>query len=322
MTEERTVTTPPTEPQTDHAQLREDIENLLGEFDGVTVKRLIADEIVDRLVWPELDRLRAAHRRDLVRNTNISQGWSDEVERAGRLAEAADNVIRAVCDALGCGYDTDPVLKARKLRTEVERLNEQISTIKELYQRRCRNLETVRNRYRAERNEARDELRSLPAITAASLETDGEAGAWYLRVLDEPVARTTEQAGAVNVDWAADGRMVGVEVLSASGVPTPTPEQAVLEFLVARHEAGQRRELPRCYGMSSDALAYYGAGKRGEPIEGWDYPADPDDLGACERTYDMAPEHIKQRMLPVLEKFRAHVAKRYPEVVSRKEQQP
>jgi hypothetical protein len=89
--------TPP-EPQDEHGQLREDIENLLDEFDGVVVKRLIADEIVDRLVWPELDKLRAAHRRDLVRNTNISQGWSDEVERAGRLAEAADNVIRAVCE--------------------------------------------------------------------------------------------------------------------------------------------------------------------------------------------------------------------------------
>jgi hypothetical protein len=107
----------------------------------------------------------------------------------------------------------------------------------------------------------------------------------------------------------------------ASGVPTPTPERQVLEFLFARHEARRLMERPRCYGASSDALAYYGAGKRGEPTGGWDFPSDPGDLGACERTYDMAPGHIKQRMLPVLEKFREHVAERYPEVVSRKEQQ-
>jgi hypothetical protein len=44
-----------------------------------------------------------------------------ELGRAGRLAEAADNVIRAVCDALGCGYDTDPVLEAERLRAELAR---------------------------------------------------------------------------------------------------------------------------------------------------------------------------------------------------------
>ncbi|MEU0467260.1 hypothetical protein ABZ215_24935 [Amycolatopsis sp. NPDC006131] len=86
----------------------------------------------------------------------------------------------------------------------------------------------------------------------------------------------------------------------------------VLRFLFARHEAQRRHVRPRCWGISSDALAYYGAGKEPEP--GLDeYPADPADLGACERTYAMAPEGIKPRMRPVLEKYRAHVAARYPD---------
>lgn len=57
-----------------------------------------------------------------------------------------------------------------------------------------------------------------PADTPAqapTLEVDGDAGAWYIRLLNEPVARTTEQPGPVNVDWANDGRMVGVELLGA-----------------------------------------------------------------------------------------------------------
>jgi hypothetical protein len=62
--------------------------------------------------------------------------------------------------------------------------------------------------------------RPVPAEAADStpkpvLEVDGEAGAWYVRLLDEDVARTTEQPGPVNVDWTRDGRMVGVELLAA-----------------------------------------------------------------------------------------------------------
>lgn len=66
-------------------------------------------------------------------------------------------------------------------------------------------------------------LASAPA-QAPALEVDGEAGAWYVRLLDEPVARTTEQPGPVNVDWTADGRMVGVEVLSAVDAPAQARE--------------------------------------------------------------------------------------------------
>jgi len=51
------------------------------------------------------------------------------------------------------------------------------------------------------------------ALKLALLEIDDFAGAWYLRVLDEDVHRTTEHHEPVNIDWTRDGRMVGVEVL-------------------------------------------------------------------------------------------------------------
>lgn len=40
---------------------------------------------------------------------------------------------------------------------------------------------------------------------------------------------------------------------------------------------------------------------------GDDYPRDPGDLDRCERTYAAAPPHLQERMLPVLEEFRAWV---------------
>jgi hypothetical protein len=68
--------------------------------------------------WAAYGERVKAWRRGLVWERNEARA---ELERAGRLAEAADNVIRAVCDALGCGYDTDPVLEAERLRAELAR---------------------------------------------------------------------------------------------------------------------------------------------------------------------------------------------------------
>lgn len=88
-----------------------------------------------------------------------------------------------------------------------------------------------------------------------------------------------------------------------------------LEFVLARTSAAVAHRLPRCYGLSSDALAFFALGKRDEPTE-WDYPMDPSDLAACQMTYDMAPAHLKPVMLPVLAKMRGYVAERYPEVLA------
>ncbi len=67
-------------------------------------------------------------------------------------------------------------------------------------------------------------------------------------------------------------------------------------------------DVPRCWGKSSDALALYAIGGP-EPTER-DYPSDHSDLDACERTYRMAPPRLAERMQPVLDKYRAHIASR------------
>lgn len=93
------------------------------------------------------------------------------------------------------------------------------------------------------------------------------------------------------------------------GLLTP-PEVA---FMVARHQAqarGRFHATDRCWGISSDALADYALGLRGKPGE-WEYPYDRADLAACERTYEMAPEHLRVLMLPILESYRAAVKARY-----------
>lgn len=96
------------------------------------------------------------------------------------------------------------------------------------------------------------------------------------------------------------------------------------DFLAERMLAERQRRQPRCWGISSDALALYGLGKGPRPqTPGWaaspggsswtaeecghDYPHDQSDLLACELTYEMAPVEARIRMLPVLEEFRRWV---------------
>lgn len=147
---------------------------------------------------------------------------------------------------------------------------------------------------------------SRAEVKAKELEVDGEAGAWYVRILDEDVHHTTEDA-PVNIDWTRDGTMIGVEILGSG--ESQAELRDVLDFLIARQDARNRWMEPRCWGISSDALAYYGAGKAAEPHTR-EYPVDAEDLAACERTYEMAPAAIKPRMLPVLDKYRVHLVAR------------
>lgn len=51
---------------------------------------------------------------------------------------------------------------------------------------------------------------------AISVEFDEEYGMRYVRVLDEPVHRTTSDT-SVNVDWSHDGNLVGIELLGPDG---------------------------------------------------------------------------------------------------------
>lgn len=84
----------------------------------------------------------------------------------------------------------------------------------------------------------------------------------------------------------------------------------VEEFLARRQLAAFKHEMPRCYGISSNALALYATGYRHEPTL-YDYPSDQSDLDACERTYAMAPEHLLDVMKPVMAKYREHVAAKW-----------
>ena len=89
-----------------------------------------------------------------------------------------------------------------------------------------------------------------------------------------------------------------------------TEAEANLALLLDRKDRQADRRQPRCWGISSDALAV-GAIRRRRPRR-HDYPSDPSDLAACERTYRMAPDHLRTFMALVLVDYRAHVEKRYP----------
>lgn len=98
----------------------------------------------------------------------------------------------------------------------------------------------------------------------------------------------------------------------------------VLDFVLAREAATAKHERPRCYGVSSDALTLYALGKGERPLIpgtpssstggswhgdecGRNYPHDESDLAACELTYEMAPDQVREIMLPVLDEFRRWV---------------
>ena len=67
---------------------------------------------------------------------------------------------------------------------------------------------------------------------------------------------------------------------------------------------------PRRYGISSDAMIDYALGLRGEPGIIL-YPKDTDDLQACERAYQTAPEDLRPLLEPLMDKYRAYVDQYY-----------
>jgi hypothetical protein len=109
----------------------------------------------------------------------------------------------------------------------------------------------------------------------------------------ERLRRATEQ-------WAPDGDVI---------VPVAALRELLAEhdFVLARSEAERNHVYPRCWGISSNALAVYALGRGPHPDRVCDFPYDEDDLAACERTYEMAPPHLRERMTPVLEQYRAWV---------------
>lgn len=162
-----------------------------------------------------------------------------------------------------------------------------------------------------------------------------------------PVERTHCAPGGADVDYDADGRVIGYEFLGvhrveidgvvvhpaadvdpasalsalavlgqAKGVPGDAwhmlPDDAV--SLLARRWRAQYidRSEWRCWGVSSDTLALFAVGVL-DDIPEMNYPADRGDLDACERTYAMASHRMQKRMQPMMQRLRAHVNVRYPE---------
>lgn len=62
---------------------------------------------------------------------------------------------------------------------------------------------------------------------------DPEADASYLRISDAAIDETREVAPGVMVDLAADGQLVGIEILNASTRPGAEPMKLAFEILAA-----------------------------------------------------------------------------------------
>ncbi len=89
------------------------------------------------------------------------------------------------------------------------------------------------------------------------LEVDDEAGPWYIRLLDEPVARTTEQH-TVHVDWTRDGRMIGVEILAGESGCDGGPGCSAATHLPDCNESDPAppSELPTSPRLGDEAVRY------------------------------------------------------------------
>jgi hypothetical protein len=70
----------------------------------------------------------------------------------------------------------------------------------------------------------------------------------------------------------------------------------------------------RDYGHSANRLVEFALGGSA-PTMNSDYPADTEDLRACECCYESAPKCLQERMLPILTKYRGHIYRK----ISRRE---
>lgn len=97
--------------------------------------------------------------------------------------------------------------------------------------------------------------------------------------------------------------------------PTPSEIKAERDFLLNRINTSVKNNhaAPDEVGISSNAMVL-AAMVVSAALPDFCYPSDPSDLRRCENTYRVAPPHLQERMLPILQSFRRKVAERYPEV--------
>ena len=87
---------------------------------------------------------------------------------------------------------------------------------------------------------------------------------------------------------------------------TPAQIQAERDFLVRRLGVADGFDSSQEIGMSSTSLLLHAL--TGAPLSS--RPLDRSDLARCERTYQLAPPHLQEKMLEPLEQFRAEVSER------------
>lgn len=128
-----------------------------------------------------------------------------------------------------------------------------------------------------------------PGLRAA-LEVEGDASAWYLRVLDEPVHHTTDQpVDTLAIDWTRDGRMVGIEILPGR------EEDVTIEWgtrcpdgAVARYSEAEARDW--CAAEAARALVQRTCGP-------WREVVDPADESLSDDAVQVAVIALRQRFL-------------------------
>ena len=119
----------------------------------------------------------------------------------------------------------------------------------------------------------------------------------------------------MTIRTADDGRSLSL------GTPDPRPKSiprtrrdgidlgSVIDWIRERYDAEQRRDDPRCWGLSSDALMW--AAIDADPTPPY-APSDPPDLLACELTCLMGPSELRPAMEKWLRLWRDEVYERYP----------
>lgn len=82
------------------------------------------------------------------------------------------------------------------------------------------------------------------------------------------------------------------------------------DFMATRLRMQYPRHEPRVTGMSSDSLVRFALS--GDETDLY-APADPSDLMACARTFQMAPAHLKDRMRRTLDQWTASICTKWPQ---------
>jgi hypothetical protein len=172
----------------------------------------------------------------------ISRGWLDKVVEFGPPEPVATTLRRVLTDLESEAMAHCPVGVFGVDSVEISQTNRVQAETLRAYADRLRQHPTLKG-------EADTDL-------AGILHVGGEAGPWYVGILDEDVDHTTEGA-PVNIDWTGDGRMVGVEILGSSPLPdsetewewgcgSPLDGLGLITEALAREYAKQTGVLRKC----------------------------------------------------------------------------